>query len=95
MYALKSHKLSYMFMFFQLIHFSGCALNEACTIVIRGATQQILEEAERSLHDALCVLTQTVKETRTVFGGGVYIRPVITLILDSSISSKLFFLEVQ
>lgn len=54
----------------QLIHFSGCALNEACTIVIRGATQQILEEAERSLHDALCVLTQTVKETRTVFGGG-------------------------
>lgn len=45
-------------------------MNEACTIVIRGATQQILEEAERSLHDALCVLTQTVKETRTVFGGG-------------------------
>ena len=24
----------------------------------------------RSLHDALCVLTQTVKETRTVPGGG-------------------------
>ncbi|KTG01830.1 hypothetical protein cypCar_00031195 [Cyprinus carpio] len=43
---------------------------EACTIVLRGATQQILDEAERSLHDALCVLAQTVKETRTVFGGG-------------------------
>jgi T-complex protein 1 subunit beta len=28
------------------------------------------EEAERSLHDALCVLTQTVKETRVVCGGG-------------------------
>ncbi|XP_031552166.1 T-complex protein 1 subunit beta-like isoform X2 [Actinia tenebrosa] len=54
----------------KLIHFSGCALNEACTIIIRGATQQILDEAERSLHDALCVLTQTVKEPRTVFGGG-------------------------
>ncbi|XP_048579119.1 T-complex protein 1 subunit beta isoform X2 [Nematostella vectensis] len=54
----------------KLIHFSGCALNEACTVVIRGATQQILDEAERSLHDALCVLTQTVKETRTVNGGG-------------------------
>ena len=31
----------------------------------------IVDEAERSLHDALCVLTQTVKETRTVFGGGL------------------------
>jgi len=48
----------------------GVALGEACSIVLRGATQQILDEAERSLHDALCVMSQTVKETRTVFGGG-------------------------
>ncbi|EGD78243.1 chaperonin containing TCP1 [Salpingoeca rosetta] len=54
----------------KLIKFSGVALGEACTVVLRGATQQILDEAERSLHDALCVLTSTVKETRTVFGGG-------------------------
>jgi T-complex protein 1 subunit beta len=54
----------------KLIRFSGVALGEACTVVLRGATQQILDEAERSLHDALCVLQQTVKETRTVFGGG-------------------------
>ncbi|KAM4039878.1 T-complex protein 1 subunit beta [Anomaloglossus baeobatrachus] len=54
----------------KLIHFSGVAMGEACTIVLRGATQQILDEAERSLHDALCVLAQTVKDTRTVFGGG-------------------------
>ena len=40
------------------------------TIVLRGASQHILDEAERSLHDALCVLSQTVKETRTVLGGG-------------------------
>lgn len=46
------------------------SLGEACTIVIRGATQQILDESERSLHDALCVLQQTVKETRIVYGGG-------------------------
>merc|ERR1712166_1369665 len=54
----------------KLIRFSGVALGEACPVVLRGATRQILDEAERSLHDALCVLTQTVKETRTVFGGG-------------------------
>lgn len=54
----------------KLIKFSGVKMGEACTVVLRGATQQILDEAERSLHDALCVLTQTVKETKTVFGGG-------------------------
>ncbi|XP_046346306.1 T-complex protein 1 subunit beta-like [Haliotis rufescens] len=54
----------------KLLKFSGVKLGEACSIVLRGATQQILAEAERSLHDALCVLSQTVKETRTVFGGG-------------------------
>jgi len=54
----------------KLIKFSGVARGEACTIVIRGATQQIIDEADRSLHDALCVLAATVKETRTVYGGG-------------------------
>jgi T-complex protein 1 subunit beta len=54
----------------KLIRFSGVALGEACSIVLRGATQQILDEADRSLHDALCVLTQTVKEPRIVYGGG-------------------------
>lgn len=30
----------------------------------------MVDEADRSLHDALSVLSQTVKETRTVLGGG-------------------------
>lgn len=30
----------------------------------------MIDEAERSLHDALSVLSQTVKETRIVLGGG-------------------------
>lgn len=54
----------------KLLRFSGVARAEACSIVLRGATQQILDEAERSLHDALCVLQRTVAETRTVKGGG-------------------------
>ncbi|KAH8551718.1 T-complex protein 1 subunit beta [Umbelopsis sp. PMI_123] len=54
----------------KLIKFSGVAAGEACTIVLRGATHQLLDEAERSLHDALSVLSQTVKEPRTVLGGG-------------------------
>ncbi|KAK3909146.1 T-complex protein 1 subunit beta [Frankliniella fusca] len=53
-----------------LLRFSGVKLGEACSIVIRGATQQILDEADRSLHDALCVLAATVRESRIVLGGG-------------------------
>lgn len=53
-----------------LLCFSGVPLGEACSIVIRGATQQIIDEADRSLHDALCVLATTVRQTKVVFGGG-------------------------
>ena len=60
-----------------LLKFSGVPLGEACSIVIRGATEQILGEAERSLHDALCVLTSTVKNTKTVLGGGQFLLGAI------------------
>ncbi|BAM83286.1 chaperonin containing TCP1, subunit 2 [Cyanidioschyzon merolae strain 10D] len=53
-----------------VLHFQGCRAPEACSIVIRGANQQILDEAERSLHDALCVLSQLVVDSRLVLGAG-------------------------
>ncbi|EDS26906.1 thermosome subunit [Culex quinquefasciatus] len=46
------------------------SLSRICTVVIRGTTQQITDEADRSLHDALCMLAATVKEVRIVYGGG-------------------------
>lgn len=54
----------------KLLRFSGVPVGEACTIVIRGATQQILDEAQRSIHDVLCVLSTVVKDPRLVYGGG-------------------------
>merc|ERR1711934_73740 len=54
----------------KVIKFSGVACGEACSIVLRGATHQVLEEADRSIHDALCVLMTTVKQSGTVYGGG-------------------------
>ncbi|EJT50622.1 t-complex protein 1, beta subunit (tcp-1-beta) [Trichosporon asahii var. asahii CBS 8904] len=54
----------------KLIKFSGVAAGEACTVVLRGATSQMVDEADRSLHDALSVLSQTVKESRVTLGGG-------------------------
>merc|ERR1719440_2498488 len=54
----------------KLIRFSGCPNSEASTIVLRGANTHVVEEAHRSLHDALCVLSQTVKATAVIPGGG-------------------------
>merc|ERR1712072_1149125 len=66
----------------KVIKFSGCSQNEACTIVLRGASTHILEEAERSLHDALAVLYQTVQETRVVYGGGATEMAMAAAVLE-------------
>lgn len=54
----------------RLIRFSGLDAGEACSIVLRGASSHVLDEAERSLHDALAVLVTTVSEPRITRGGG-------------------------
>ncbi|KAL7565475.1 hypothetical protein ACA910_012214 [Epithemia clementina (nom. ined.)] len=54
----------------KVLRFSGCKSGEACSIVLRGASSHVLDEAERSLHDALAILVSTVKDPRTVYGGG-------------------------
>eukprot|EP00483_Globobulimina_turgida_P011532 UN11554 len=53
-----------------VIKFDGVPKGEACSIVLRGASKHLLDEMERSIHDALCILTQTIKESRVVLGGG-------------------------
>ena len=80
----------------KLLKFSGVPLGEACTIVLRGATQQILDEAERSLHDALCVLSQTVKEPRIIFGGGsseMLMANAVTVLSTKTAGKEAFAME--
>ena len=48
----------------------GCKNPKAVTILIRGATERIVDEAERSVHDALCVARDIVEEPKIVAGGG-------------------------
>ncbi len=48
----------------------GCKHPKAVTILIRGGTQRIVDEAERSIHDALCVVKDVVEEPKIVAGGG-------------------------
>merc|ERR1711935_29337 len=54
----------------KVIKFTGCQRNEACSIVLRGSGNHILDEAERSLHDAICVLVSAVQNHKTIYGGG-------------------------
>lgn len=48
----------------------GCKHPRAVTILIRGGTERIVDEAERSLHDALCVVKDVVEEPKILAGGG-------------------------
>jgi thermosome len=48
----------------------GCKHPKAVTILIRGGSERIVDEAERSLHDALCVVRDVVEEPKILAGGG-------------------------
>jgi chaperonin GroEL (HSP60 family) len=48
----------------------GCKHPHSVTILIRGGTERIVDEAERSIHDALCVIRDVVEEPKIVAGGG-------------------------
>jgi len=48
----------------------GCKHPKAVTILIRGGTQRLVDEAERSVHDALCVVKDVIEEPKIVAGGG-------------------------
>jgi len=47
-----------------------CKNSKAVTIFLRGGTKMIIEEAKRSMHDALCVVRNLVRDGRVVYGGG-------------------------
>ena len=54
----------------KLIFVEGCRNPKAVSILIRGGTERIVDEADRSLHDALCVIRDVVQEPKVVAGGG-------------------------
>jgi thermosome len=54
----------------KLIFVEGCKNPKAVSILVRGGTERIVDEAERSLHDALSVIKDVVQDPRIVAGGG-------------------------
>jgi thermosome len=52
------------------VFIEGCKNPKAVTILIRGGSQRVVDEAERSLHDALMVTKDVVEFPSIVAGGG-------------------------
>jgi T-complex protein 1 subunit epsilon len=48
----------------------GCPNLKAVTIFVRGGNKMVLDEIKRSLHDALCVARNLVRDNQIVYGGG-------------------------
>jgi len=54
----------------KLLYIRDCKNPKAVTIVIRGASNHVIDEAERSLHDGLCVVRNVIEDGKIVAGGG-------------------------
>lgn len=50
--------------------FTGCKDAKTATILLRGGAQQFIDEADRSLHDAICIVKRALKTGAVVGGGG-------------------------
>jgi len=48
----------------------GCKNPRSVSILIRGADKRFIDEGERSVHDALCVVRDVVQAPKIVAGGG-------------------------
>merc|ERR1719181_1899673 len=48
----------------------GGATQRCCSVLLRGANMHMLDEVERSLHDALCAIKRALESASVVPGGG-------------------------
>nr|VZI49166.1 unnamed protein product [Spirometra erinaceieuropaei] len=54
----------------RMLVIEDCQNTKAVTCFLRGSSRMIVDEAKRSLHDALCVVRNLVRDSRVVAGGG-------------------------
>src|SRR6187551_756160 len=52
------------------VFIEGCKNLKAVTILVRGGSQRVVDEADRSLHDALMVMKDVLEKPSIVAGGG-------------------------
>lgn len=52
------------------VFIEGCSNPHAVTVLIRGSSQRVVDEADRSIHDALMVVKDVIEKPLIVAGGG-------------------------
>ncbi|MFX0185976.1 MAG: TCP-1/cpn60 chaperonin family protein, partial [Candidatus Hodarchaeota archaeon] len=53
-----------------MVFVEDCPMAKSVTILIRGGTELVVDEAERSIHDAICVVRNVFEDKKIVAGGG-------------------------
>lgn len=54
----------------KMIFIEGCSNPKSVSVLLRGSTDLMVDEADRAFHDALCVIRDVVEDGRVVAGGG-------------------------
>ncbi len=52
------------------VFIEGCKNPKAVSLLLRGGSQRVIDEAERSIHDALMVVKDVIEKPMIVYGGG-------------------------
>ncbi|KRZ12377.1 T-complex protein 1 subunit alpha, partial [Trichinella zimbabwensis] len=74
----------------ELILIKGPKARTSSSIILRGANEFMLDEMERSVHDALCALKRVMESGKVVVGGGT-VETAISVYLENfanSLSSR-------
>jgi chaperonin GroEL (HSP60 family) len=59
----------------RMLYIEKCENSKAVTIFVRGGNKMMIDETKRSLHDAICVARNLIRNNKIVFGGGSGARP--------------------
>jgi T-complex protein 1 subunit epsilon len=54
----------------KMVVIEDCQVTKAVTILVKGGSSMIVDEARRCIHDALCVVRNMVRDPRIIYGGG-------------------------
>lgn len=65
-------------------YFIECKENKACSIILRGASKDVLNEMERNLQDAMCVGRNILADPHLVPGGGAFEMELSTRLHEKS-----------
>lgn len=70
----------------EMLYAYGCRGHGASTVVLRGANEYMLDEMDRALHDALCVVRRVLESSTLVAGGGA-VETALSVYLDDFATS--------